>query len=111
MVEQTGSNKKTDTSAAEEKKRRKKITGLLFAGVLILGALLPSRYKALAPLLFLLSPLFDVLGKLRDDSIQTGSTPGNETQSTYMPPLKSSSEPYSYKPRDPKDPRKYKPIG
>ena len=100
-----------DARSAEEKNKKRKITGILFAGVLLLGALLPPRYKALSPLLFLLSPLFDVLSKLRGDSLQTEGSQGDSTPSDSIPEPRQSREPYSYTPRDPKDPRKYKPIG
>ena len=111
MAERMRSAKAEDTLSADEKKIKRKVTGLLFAGVLLLGALLPQRYKAFSPLLFLLSPLFDVLSKLHTDSVQTGSSRHGGTQSGSMPEPPQSGEPYSYTPRDPKDPRKYKPIG
>lgn len=111
MAEKIGSTKAEDASSEEEKRRKKRLTGFLFAGVLLLGALLPPRYKVFSPLLFLLSPLFDVLSKLHGDSIQSGSSQENRTPPHYAPPPPKSKQPYSYKPRDPKDPRKYKPIG
>lgn len=111
MAEETRPDKEGEASGAEGKRKKLRVTGLLFAGVLLLSALLPARYKAFSPLLFLLVPLFDVLRKLHDDSTRTGDIRGDATQSSYDPAPPPSGEPYSYEPKDPKDPRKYKPIG
>jgi len=112
MAKGIGSYRKEDAGIEEQdKKKRSQMNALILGGVLLLGAILPQSYKYFAPLLFLLSPLLKVLNKLRTDSIQTENLQTNKTHSAYKPESPHSSEPYSYKPRDPKDPRKYKPIG
>jgi hypothetical protein len=84
---------------------------LILAGVFLLGALLPLEYKAYAPLLFVVPFIVNIAKKIRQDSEDSANPPRD---SNYSPPMAdhvSSPEPYSYRPKNPKDPRKYKPIG
>lgn len=102
----------TEPEASEKKKRQWALNALTLAGVFLLGVVLPPEYKAFAPLLFVVPFIINVANKIRQDD----ANPGNTSQDhAYSPPVpeypEHTPEPYSYKPRDPKDPRKYKPIG
>jgi hypothetical protein len=103
-------NDKTPESS-ENAKKQWGLNALILAGVFILSAVLPTGYKAFAPFLFLIPVILNVVNKVR----QADENPANpEDNRTYSPPMSSqnsASEPYSYKQKDPKDPRKYKPIG
>lgn len=112
MAGETNPYGNDDTPEASEKtKRQWKLNSLILAGVLLLGAVLPPEYKAYAPLLFVVPFIINLVNKMR----QAGENSGNPSQNPrYAPPGSeriSSREPYTYQPKDPKDPRKYKPIG
>jgi len=96
---------------SEKAKKQWRLNALILAGVFLLGAVLPSEYKAFAPILFVIPFIIGIVNKIR----QAGENPENPSQDhTYSPSMSDripSSEPYSYKPKDPKDPRRYKPIG
>ena len=111
MVEGMNQTEDSKDPKKEEKKKKRQANILILGAVFLLSAILPPPYKAFSPLLFLLSPLLDVLNKMRDESTQPGVGPQNQYSSTYIPRPPSSTDPYSYRPKDPKDPRKYKPIG
>jgi hypothetical protein len=105
------SEKDITPEAAEKARKRSLLNALVLGGVFLLGAMLPSNYKAFAPLLFLIPLILNVADKIRHAGDISGTPPSDRT---YSPPGTgriSSLEPYSYKPRDPKDPRRYKPIG
>ncbi|MBN2321210.1 MAG: hypothetical protein JXR49_19175 [Acidobacteria bacterium] len=89
--------------ASEKTKRQWKLNSLILVGVLLLGAVLPPEYKAYAPLLFVVPFIISVANKMR----QAGENSGDPSQNPNYAP----HEPYTYKPKDPKDPRKYKPLG
>jgi len=98
--------------ASEKNKRQWALNALTLAGVFLLSIVLPSEYKAFAPLLFVVPFIINVANKIR----QADENPKNPSQEhAYSPPIPDHPapppEPYSYKPKDPKDPRKYKPIG
>ncbi|MEJ2110176.1 MAG: hypothetical protein P8Z37_09745 [Acidobacteriota bacterium] len=101
--------------AGSEKKAKKKqsqLSSLILAGVFLLGIFLPARYKAFAPLLFLVVPVIKVLNKWKNDPTeQTGMPSAEQPAASFSPYKNDSTDPYSYQPKDPKDPRKYKPIG
>lgn len=98
--------------ASEKAKKQWQLNALILAGVFLLSIVLPPEYKAFAPLLFVIPFIIRVAGKIRG----TEENPENSSTSHgYTPPAPDQQmtphEPYSYKPKDPKDPRKYKPIG
>jgi hypothetical protein len=105
------SGDKISPEASEENRRRRLLNFLSWAGVIALGAILPPKYKGLAPLLLLIPVILNVVYKIRQSGEVPGIPPGNRTYSPSTPQQTSSHEPYTYKPKDPKDPRNYKPIG
>ena len=113
MTEEMNSSQKEDINpkASEKDKKQWRLNALILAGVILLSAVLPPEYKVFAPVLFLIPVIVSVVNKIR----QFGDNSGNATQDqTYSPPVyedTSALEPYSYEPKDPKDPRRYKPIG
>ena len=99
----------SQSEAAQAAKKRSRLNALIILLIPALGALLPSPYKACAPFLFLI-PLFIFLAdKIRKTEEKSANPPAIQTYS--MPNRDRSVEPYLYTPRDPKDPRRYKPIG
>jgi hypothetical protein len=102
----------TEEENPDQNKKQWKLNSLILAGVFALSVLLPAEYKAFAPLLFLVPFIIKVTNKFR----QSGESPEHpSTDPPYNPSMPEDrttlSDPYSYKPKDPKDPRKYKPIG
>ena len=97
--------------ASEKTKKQWQLNALILAGVFLLSYVLPPAYKAFAPVLFVIPFIINVVKKIR----QVGEKSDNPSQDrTYSPPMPDqipSPEPYTYKPKDPKDPRRYKPIG
>ncbi len=101
-----------NTPDAPEKTRKPwQLNALILAGVFLLGALLPLEYKAYAPLLFVVPFIVNIAKKIRRDSEDSANRPRDYNYSPPMADHVPSPEPYSYKPKNPKDPRKYKPIG
>ena len=97
--------------SVEKAKKRGRLGGFIFLGVLLLGVVLPPAYKALAPFLFVIPIIVSVVNKIRQVSVKSGNPPIDQTYSQSMPHQTASSEPYTSKPKDPEDPRRYKPIG
>ena len=102
---------KNASDTPEETKKRWKRSALIFAGVILLSSILPSDYKGFAPLLFLLPVIISVMDKIQQTDKTSEHPARNQLYSAPTPEQTTSHEPYSYKPRNPKDPRKYKPIG
>lgn len=97
--------------AREVAKKRSRLNTLILALVFVLGIALPQPYKAFAPILFLIPLVIAVMNKVRQAGEKSGTPLPNQTYSPPMPDQNHSVEPYSYTPKDPKDPRRYKPIG
>ena len=97
--------------AREKIKKRRLLNSLILAGVFLLGAILPLEYKAYAPLLFVVPFIVSIAKKIRQDSEDPANPPRDSHYTPPVPDRVSSPEPYSYRPKDPKDPRKYRPIG
>jgi len=97
--------------AVDKPKKQSNLNALILAGVFVLGVVLPTPYKALAPFLFLLPFILKVIKKIRQSSEISGTTPQDQTYNPSVPNRIPSIEPYSHTPTDPKDPRRYKPIG
>ena len=115
-----GANPSKDEMApetADKTKKRVNLNALILAGVFVLGLVLPSPYKAFAPILFLVPIILKVVEKIRQSSEISGDMPQDPSYSSSMSDMSDMSdrihsvEPYSYTPKDPKDPRRYKPIG
>lgn len=98
-------------SQKEEKKKQAQVNGLILAGVFLLGVLLPDRYKAFAPFLFVIPVVMKVVNKWSKDSTEQFDSTQATTYSKVVQGTNRYADPYSFQPKDPKDPRKYKPIG
>ena len=88
-------------------KRKARVNALTLGLAFLLGSLAPYPWNACAPLLFLIPVLFNVYTRIRK--------PGGSSEIPLQAPTQiaetETKEPYSYTPRDPKDLRRYKPIG
>jgi len=97
--------------SSEKAKKQGRLNALIWAAVFLLGAVLPSEYKGFVPFLFLIPIILSVVNKIRQASEKSEHPSHYPTHSPQMPDRMPSHEPYAYKPKDPKDPRRYKPIG
>ena len=107
-------NRSEDDISPEDSEKTKKqwrLNALILAGVFLLSALLPPRYRAFAPLLFVIPFVVSVVNKIRQVREKFGSPPQGQIDSPPISGRIPSQEPYTYKPKDPKDLRRYKPIG
>jgi hypothetical protein len=95
----------------EKAKRRSRLNGIILAGVFLLSIFLPKAYKAFAPFLFLIPIVLEIANKMRKSGEIPADTPPRETYTPPAPDHVSPDEPYYYKPKNPEDPRRYKPIG
>ena len=90
-------------------KRKSRLNALILGVVFLLISFAPRPWNAYAPLLFIIPLIYSLANKFRAASSVPrlpGSSPGQ------TPKMGSENrDPYSYTPRDPDDPRKYKPIG
>lgn len=80
------------------------VNAAILAAIIALSILLPPEYKAFVPFLFLIPLVLAVVAKVRQIRKKNEYVP-------HMPDANPSAEPYSYTPKDPNDPRRYKPIG
>jgi hypothetical protein len=100
------------TKPVDQAKKRLRVLDVLSAvGVFLLGLYLPRAYKVFAPFLFVIPVIITAVNKARLSSIKHGNPIQDKTNSPPMPPRIPSPEPYTEMPKDPKDPRRYKPIG
>ena len=109
-----GKNRSEDDltpEAREKAKKQGRLNALVLAAVFLLGVVLPPEYKAFVPFLFVIPIIIAVVNKIRQAGEKPESPPQNLTHPPHMPDRTTSDEPYTYKPKDPKDPRRYKPIG
>jgi hypothetical protein len=95
----------------EKAKKQGKLGALILVVVLLLSIVLPPEYKAFAPILFIVPFVMNVVNKIRQAREKSENPLQEYPHSPPVPDGTPSIEPYSYKPKDPKDPRKYKPIG
>jgi len=94
----------------EASKRRSRINALILAATFVIITLAPDPYKLFAPLLFLIPVILTLVNRVRKASNEP--TPqAKDLPAQMSTPKQNGSEPYSYTPRDSKDPRRYKPIG
>ncbi|MDM7996604.1 MAG: hypothetical protein QUT30_13095 [Acidobacteriota bacterium] len=80
------------------------VNAAILAAIFALSILLPPEYKAFVPFLFLIPLVLAVVAKVRQIRKKNEDSP-------HMPDADHTIEPYSYTPKDPNDPRRYKPIG
>lgn len=90
-------------------KRMARINAATMALVFLVIAFAPAPYRLYAPVLFLLPFAYRIYTYMK--------RPAADGQRTELPrtaweiPDTPHEEPYSHKPRDSRDPRRYKPIG
>jgi len=97
---------KEDIAAA---KTRARIAAFSLALIFLISVLAPPPWSSYAPLLLLIPLAYSLLSRIRRGSeVRQGAPPPPRGVRIPEGPIK---EPYSYTPRDPKDPRRYKPIG
>jgi hypothetical protein len=89
----------------------KKLSALIVVLIPMLAALLPMPYKAFVPFLFLIPLFISLANKFGKADEKSGNPLPNRTYSMPKPGQDHPIEPYLYTPRDPKDPRRYRPIG
>jgi hypothetical protein len=104
-LERPNSSDDISEEAIAARKRRSRLNAVILALVFLAYSYGPPRWKLFAPLLFLLPVLYSLLSRLRGASIESDRPVTREIDAE--PPV---AEPYSYTPRDPNDPRRYKPI-
>ena len=90
-----------DMIVSSRKRTRANAVVLLLVFALITFA--PQPWAAFAPLLLLIPLLHAILARARRGSTTSGSTVPSKPD--------PYPEPYSQEPRDPQDPRRYRPIG
>ena len=97
------------TEVVDAAKKRHLIEALTVVGIFQLGLVLPPSYRALVPFLFVIPIIFALVNKIRQAGGNGVSPPRGRT---YSPPNVTSLPNLSpYKPKDSRDPRRYKPIG
>jgi hypothetical protein len=109
MIQDPSESPNTSDEVSQEaiaaKKRRSRLNALILGLVFLVYTFGPPRWKLFAPLLFLLPVLYSLLSRLRGASIESDRPVTREIDAAAP-----AAEPYSYTPRDPNDPRRYKPI-
>ncbi len=99
------------SKGGEAAKKKSYLNFLALAAVFLFGIVLPPKYKAFAPIFLLIPFIVSVVEKARRLSgKEDPAAPdrGDEPR-THLPA--PSGEPFSCEPKDPRDPRRYKPIG
>jgi hypothetical protein len=91
--------------AIAARKRRSRLNAAILGLVFLVYTFGPPRWKLFAPLLFLLPVLYSLLSRVRGASIES-----DRPVTTEIDAEPRAAEPYSYTPKDPNDPRRYKPI-
>lgn len=84
-------------------RRRTRMNAVVLLLVFGLLTFAPQPWAVLAPLLLLIPLLQGVMNRMRRGSPADGRV--------HPPEAGSRAEPYSLEPRDPEDPRRYRPIG
>src|SRR5262245_28924582 len=108
MIQDPSESSKSSDEIPQEaiaaRKRRSRLNAASLGLVFLFFTFGPPPCSLFAPLLFLLPVLYSLLTRLRGTSIESDRPVTGEIDTE--PP----AEPYSYTPRDPNDPRRYKPI-
>jgi hypothetical protein len=92
-----------ETDAAQARKTRIRLNTLIILLAPVLGIVLPQHYKGIRPFLFLIPLVLFLINKFREADAKSRNASPNQNH----PML----EGHLYMPKDPKDPRRYKPIG
>lgn len=92
-----------------ESKQRSRLNGIILVAIFLLTALAPFPYKTFVPLLLVVPMLYSIYVRIRRRANKLGRTQISESPTQV--PSTSREDPYSYTPSDPKDPRRYRPIG
>lgn len=95
-VDPFGHGESTGDISQEELARQKarvRINALVLALAMVLATVAPPPWNLFAPFAFIVPLVYSIVTRLR----------------SARPP--ATIEPYEYRPKDPKDPRRYKPIG
>jgi hypothetical protein len=102
-----------EPEAVRSDKKKSRWIALLLLLIPVLGIVLPPPYRGIAPFLFLIPLVISLWNRWCNADVKSGnSQPNSQPNQTHpMPDQDPSAEPYSYTPKDPKDPRRYKPIG
>jgi hypothetical protein len=111
VADETDANERQtfEPEAAQADKKGARWSSLIIWFIPLLGAMLPRPYRDFTPLLFLIPVVFSLVSKYRKSEAESRSSTPTQT---YPPPDQVHPvEPYLYTPTDPKDPRRYKPIG
>lgn len=90
----------------EAKRRRMRINALALLLIFVLSLVMPYPWNSYAPLLIIVPAVYGLLARFRKDP--SSRTAAKEAGSRLNG---SSLEPYARKPKDPNDPRKYRPLG
>lgn len=93
--------------AVDAAKKKTRINALVLAAVFLLSALAPYPWNAYAPLLILIPLVYSVVNRVK----KNGSLREPQALGSNQEGVEAFREPYGSEPRDPKDPRRYKPIG
>lgn len=94
----------------EARKKQARLNAMILALVLLLSTILPHPYRSFAPFLFAIPLIIMMVSRIRRAKAghsQSATQPDFRPSPGEVPP----AEPYSCTPKDPKDPRRYKPIG
>jgi hypothetical protein len=89
-------------------RRKARINAAVLIAVLLLVSLAPYPWNVFAPLLFLVPLIAAISNRLR---LGIAPLDALSTSASAEKQASPAEEPYSCIPKDPKDPRKYKPIG
>jgi hypothetical protein len=90
----------------EARRKRTRINALALLLIFVLSLVAPYPWNSYAPLLILVPAVYGLLTRFRKD--RSSQTAPQDAGSHLNG---SSLEPYARKPKDPDDPRKYRPIG
>jgi hypothetical protein len=107
----TTEGKEPTPETREEAKKWARLNALFLMVAFLLGFVLPPRYRIFVPFLFVVPLIISIVSKVRQAAAKSGNPESYQTYTPPMPDLSNSVDPYSYTPKDPKDPRHYKPIG
>jgi len=111
-LEPKSENETEDLSKEEVEaaKQRNRVNAIILAAAFAVITLAPNPYKLFAPLLFLIPVIFSLIYRMRKASSEPALR-SNIPPAQLSIPKPNGSDPYSYTPKDPQDPRRYKPIG
>jgi len=110
-VEAAKKRLRTTEAVDAAKKPSHLINALIVVGLFLLGIVLPPAYKVFKPFLFVIPSIIAVANKTLLAGKGHRNLLGDQTCSPPMPGRIPSLESYADVPKDPKDPRRYRPIG